>query len=253
MSKICIIMADGKAKRMSGLNKKKQLIEIDGEPIICRTIRQLRALGIEPVIATHFEDFDFLDIKHIIPENNHHEINKFNANKKYYKDYDETLFIWGDTYFDDIDIQTIVKTPVDTFKFFGNHYEIFGFKIKKTYYNLIDEGANYIIGKPDLDYGNTGTWGLLRYIGGYDLLPNPLGIVDGVTSVHQPEEYITKGLLYKLPGLSMDNDGIADLNVFVKRFPKAQVEELIYTDNNDKQYKFINKKWIECDSKEAHL
>ena len=86
--KICIIMADGKAKRMSGLNKKKQLIEVDGEPIICRTIKQLRALGIEPVIATHFEDFDFLDIQHIIPENNNHEINKFNANKKYYKDYE---------------------------------------------------------------------------------------------------------------------------------------------------------------------
>ena len=30
---ICIIMADGKAKRMSGLSKKKQLIEIDGEKI----------------------------------------------------------------------------------------------------------------------------------------------------------------------------------------------------------------------------
>lgn len=72
--KICIIMADGKAKRVAGLNKKKQLIEIDNEPIICRTIRQLRSLGIEPVIATHFEDFDFLDIKHIIPENNIHEI-----------------------------------------------------------------------------------------------------------------------------------------------------------------------------------
>ena len=91
--KICIIMADGEAKRMAGLNKKKQLIEIDNEPIIYRTIRQLRSLGIEPVIATHFEDFDFLDIKHIIPENNIHEIKKFNANKKYYQDYEETLFI----------------------------------------------------------------------------------------------------------------------------------------------------------------
>lgn len=92
-SKICIIMADGKAKRMSGLNKKKQLIEIDGEPIIVRTIRQLRALGVEPVIATHYEDFNFLDIPHIIPENNDHEIKKFCSNKKYYQHYDETLFI----------------------------------------------------------------------------------------------------------------------------------------------------------------
>ena len=39
------------------------------------------------------EDFNFLDIKHIIPENNIYEIKKFNANKKYYQDYEETLFI----------------------------------------------------------------------------------------------------------------------------------------------------------------
>lgn len=247
--KICIIMADGKAKRMSGLNKKKQLIEVDGEPIICRTIRQLRALNIEPVIATHFEDFDFLDIEHIIPENNNHEINKFNANKKYYQDYEETLFIWGDTYFDDCDIKEIVETPVESFKFFGSDYEIFGFKIKQPYYHLIDEGANYIISKQNLDYGNTGTWGLLRYIGGHDLLPNPDGPVNGVTSIHQPDLYVEEGLLYRLPGLSMDNDGIKDLISFAKRFPDAQVEELVYTEDDGRQYKFINKEWIECSSK----
>ena len=91
--KICIIMADGKAKRMGGLSKKKQLIEIDGERIIDRTIRQLRALGVEPVIATHSEDFDYLDVARILPENNDHEIKKFSSNKKYYSKYDETLFI----------------------------------------------------------------------------------------------------------------------------------------------------------------
>lgn len=90
---ICIIMADGRAKRMSGLNKKKQLIEVDGEPIIQRTIRQLRSLGIEPVLATHYKEFDFLDVEKIIPENNDHEIKKFCANKKYYEKYKETLFI----------------------------------------------------------------------------------------------------------------------------------------------------------------
>ena len=42
-------------------------------------------------------------------------------------------------------------------KFFGTEYEIFGFKIKKPYYHLIDEGADYIISHKELDYGNTGT------------------------------------------------------------------------------------------------
>ena len=212
--KICIIMADGKAKRMAGLSKKKQLIEVDGEPIICRTIRQLRALGVEPVIATHYEDFDFLDIARIIPEGNDYEITKFNANKKYYGKYDETLFIWGDTYFDDIDIKEIVNTPVEKFTFFGSYYEIFAFKIKKPYYDLIDKGADYIINKPDLDYCNTGTWGLLRFIGGHPLLPNPDHVPgDGLTAIHEPEKYIAEGFLHILPGKSIDNDGIQDVSI----------------------------------------
>lgn len=246
--KICIIMADGKAKRMAGLNKKKQLIEVDGEPIICRTIRQLRALGVEPVIATHFEDFDFLDIARIIPENNIHEIKKFNANKKYYGKYKETTFIWGDTYFEDKDIAEIINADVSSYKFFGSNYEIFGFKIKKAFYNLIDEGAEYIMSKPDLDYGNTGTWGLLRFIGGHELLPNPNYREGDPTSLHEPEKYIEEGLLYKLPGKSMDNDGMKDLIEFHKRFPEVKVEELIYTEG-DKQYKLVDGEWLECSLK----
>jgi len=247
-NKICIIMADGKAKRMSGLNKKKQLIEIDGEKIIDRTIRQLRALGIEPVIATHFEEFDYLDIKHIIPENNEWEITKFTANKKYYQDYDETLFIWGDTYFEDIDIKTIVNTPVEKYKFFGSEFEIFGFKIKKPYYDLIDAGANYIISRlqeDKLDYGNTGTWGLLRHMGGHPLIPDPKyrpGM--GVTSIHEPKKYVQEGLLYILPGESMDLDGYKDVIRFANRFPKKKIEELEFTEVGGEVYKFINGKWV---------
>lgn len=241
--KICIIMADGRAKRMAGLNKKKQLIEVDGEKIIDRIIRQLRALGVEPVIATHFDDFNYLDIARIIPENNIHEIKKFNANKKYYNKYKETLFIWGDTYFEDCDIKEIVETKVDKYKFFGSNYEIFGFKIKQPYYYLIDEASEYIINKPDLDYGNTGTWGLLRRMGGHELLPNP-NFTGGVTSIHEPEKYIQEGLLYILPGKSMDNDGMKDLIEFANRFPDAKIEELIYTEDNGIVYIFKNKQWV---------
>ena len=245
-SKICIIMADGRAKRMSGLNKKKQLIEVDGEPIICRTIRQLRALGVEPVVATHFPEFDFLDVKKIIPENNDHEIKKFNANKKYYQDYDETLFIWGDTYFDDVDIKKIVKTQTSRLKFFGTEFEIFAFKIRKPYYHLIDEGADYIISHPELDYGNTGTWGLLRHIGGYPLLKDPKykpGM--GVTSIHEPKKYVNKGLLCMLPGKSIDNDGFWDLETLCKRFPNAKVEELTFVKDDGSIHKLINGKWYQ--------
>lgn len=244
--KLCIIMADGKAKRMEGLNKKKQLIEVNGERIIDRTIRQIRALGVEPVIATHFDDFNYLDIARIIPENNTHEITKFNANKKYYEKYDEVTFIWGDTYFEDQDIAMVINTEVDTYKFFGTKYEILGFKIKKPYYHLIDEATDYIINKPDIDYGNSGTWGMLRYIGGHPLILNPNKKEReeiGVTSQHEPLKYAEEGLLQFIPGLSMDNDGMDDLVSFCKRFPDAKVEELRYKDKDGAEYIFRDKKW----------
>lgn len=244
-NKICIIMADGKAKRMSGLNKRKQLIEVGGEKVIDRTIRQLRALDVEPVIATHYDDFDYLDIARIVPENNEHEITKFNSNKKYYDKYNEVLFIWGDTYFDDCDIKEIVETPTKKFTFYGSFYEIFAFKIKKPYYHLIDEGSDYIINKPDLDYCNTGTWGLMRYIGGYPLLPNPNHVPgDGLTAIHEPEKYVAEGLLHILPGKSLDNDGINDLVILQERFPDRKIEELKYTQEDGTVLHFIDGKWV---------
>ena len=244
--KICIIMADGKAKRMGGLSKKKQLIEIDGERIIDRTIRQLRALGVEPVIATHSEDFDYLDVARILPENNDHEIKKFSSNKKYYSKYDETLFIWGDTYFEDCDIKAIVETPVDKFMFFGTQFEIFGFKIKKPYYNLIDEASTYIITHTELDYGNTGTWGLLRHIGGFPLLRDESYVprTTGITSIHEPDKYVAAGLLYILPGQSIDNDGPWDLETLCERFPNVKVEELTFTGADGSVKTFKNGKWV---------
>lgn len=244
--KICIIMADGKAKRMGGLSKKKQLIEVDGERIIDRTIRQLRALGVEPVIATHSEDFDYLDVARILPENNDHEIKKFSSNKKYYSKYKETLFIWGDTYFEDCDIKAIVETPVTKFKFFGTQFEIFGFKIKQPYYDLIDKGAEYIITHPELDYGNTGTWGLLRHIGGFPLLRDESYVphTTGITSIHEPDKYIAAGLLYILPGQSIDNDGPWDLETMYERFPNVKIEELTYTYPDGSVKTFKNGKWV---------
>lgn len=244
--KIYIIMADGKAKRMEGLCKKKQLIEIDGERVIDRTIRQLRALGIEPVVATSFDDFDYLDVARIIPENNDHEITKFNANKKYYSKYDETVFIWGDVYFEDRDIEFVVNTPVEEFTFFGTYGEILAFKIKKAHYHLIDEGTDYIINKKDIDYGNSGTWGLLRYIGGHPLEVNP----DyeeiqrtHITSIHEPYKYRDEGLLTFIPGLSIDFDGIGDVEDFVRRFPEAKIEPLEYINSYGQTYVFTGKRW----------
>lgn len=131
------------------------------------------------------------------------------------------------------------------FAFFGTRYEVFAFKIKQPYYHLIDEGADYIVSKPDLDYCNTGTWGLMRFIGGHPLLPNPDHVPgDGLTAIHEPDKYIAEGLLHLVPGKTMDNDSIYDINTFCKRFPDAKIEELIFTDENGDTLHLIDGKWV---------
>ena len=51
----------------------------------------------------------------------------------------------------------------------------------------------------------------------------------GITSIHEPDKYVAAGLLYILPGQSIDNDGPWDLETLCKRFPNVKVEELTFT------------------------
>ena len=51
MNKIILIMAAGENKRWG--DDCKQLVDIAGEPLIMRTIRQLRAMLFNPIVVTH--------------------------------------------------------------------------------------------------------------------------------------------------------------------------------------------------------
>lgn len=125
----------------------RQLMKVNGEIIVERTIRLLKENGIKDIaISTNNPEFEYLNIPILKHENNFRvEVNKTigywcNA---FYPTNEPTCYIFGDVYFSDEAIKTIVNTNTDDIEFFGsmppyaknypkNHVEPFALKVVNT-------------------------------------------------------------------------------------------------------------------------
>ncbi len=145
IDKKAVIMAAGSGTRWGWyLNKPKQLIEVDGEPIIKRTIRLLKENGINEIYVTVPEIgiFGNLDAEEILGSSEI-EINKFtNA-----KEHSGAIFLWGDCYFSEDAIKKIVNNQEDLMFFGsagGNKYtgkrwgEIFAVKTNNDFFEAVE-------------------------------------------------------------------------------------------------------------------
>lgn len=123
-----IIMADGKAERWGNhLGVPKQLIEIEGETLIARAVRQLTEREFDVIVTTH--DKTIRAAAHnagafqvYAPQGNVDEIGKFLSPLPVWEpDGSPTLFVYGDCYFTDEAMDTIVNKArtVGDFEFFG--------------------------------------------------------------------------------------------------------------------------------------
>ena len=140
-----IIMCGGKYQHFT--EKPRQLIKVNGEILIERTIRLLRKNGIKDIaISTNYEDFNYLGVP-ILKHNNSYE---YKNNKLYgywvdafYLINEPVCYIFGDVYFSENAIKTIVETKTDDIEFFGskepfdkqypkNHVEPFALKVVNT-------------------------------------------------------------------------------------------------------------------------
>lgn len=117
----------------------RQLVQIGKERLLDRTIRQLRENGIKDIIVTG--EYTDIDAEVINPKNNTYD---YKNDKGYWLDAfnglleEPTCFIWGDVYFSDKAIKTIVEGPSDTFycsykneskDYIKNHDEPFAYKV----------------------------------------------------------------------------------------------------------------------------
>lgn len=96
----------------SAIDPPKQLLEVNGEVIIERTIRLLKENGVDPIVCSSnplFDKYGRLDY-----DSSGIWINAFPPIKE------PTCFIFGDVYFSPEAIRTIVETDTDSIEFFAS-------------------------------------------------------------------------------------------------------------------------------------
>ena len=123
-----IIMADGKGTRWQNYNDiPKHFIKIGGETIIQRTVRLLNAgdPGCEVIVTSHDPRYEIAGSKRYEPKNNHLEIDRFTEELIE----DNVCFLYGDTYYSQEAIDSIVKMQTQDILFFGNTRSIVAVKI----------------------------------------------------------------------------------------------------------------------------
>ena len=102
----------------------RQLIEINGEPIVMRTIRLLRAIGVTDIaISSNDERFEACGVPVLRHENKFavHENDVEGAwADAFYPTEAPVCYVFGDVVFSPEAIQTIVNTQTDSIQFFAS-------------------------------------------------------------------------------------------------------------------------------------
>lgn len=118
-----IIMAGG---RYDEFTTPKQLLKVNGEVIIERTIRLLKENRIKDIaISTTNPAFNYLEVPKL--KHNNTFIHEYKNEKAkgwwldaFYPTDEPTCYIWGDVYFSEVAIKTIVETETDDIELFGS-------------------------------------------------------------------------------------------------------------------------------------
>jgi hypothetical protein len=103
----------------------KQLLEIDGEPIVARTIRLLRENGVEDIaISSNDEAFEQFGVPVLHHENTFvgRAYNDYDGYwcEAFYPTSDPACYIFGDVVFSPEAIKKIVETETDSIEFFAS-------------------------------------------------------------------------------------------------------------------------------------
>jgi len=160
-----VILAAGTATRWKNFTGvPKQLVVLNGEPLLHRTIRLLRERGVTEIYVTvpSIGFFGDLDAEEIVGSSEL-EIHKFhNAS-----DHVGALLLWGDTYFTEAAIDTMLKAT--EFTFFGrrNGSKVTGKKWGEIFGVLSNRDlflAAAVLASHAHTMKRCGTWELLTFI-----------------------------------------------------------------------------------------
>ena len=181
--------------RYENFKTPKQLLKVNGEVLVERTIRLLKENGIKDIaICTNCHDFDYLGLPILMQDNKYvHGCSLENTKSEYcwlnayYQVEEPVCYLHGDVYFSDEAIKTIVSTKVKDAMFFctfdwsdgvkdRRNYkgrEPFGYKVEN--YEKFNNAINKLLNMVDDGYFKDGLppicWHLYRYLNGYSLVP----------------------------------------------------------------------------------
>lgn len=115
-----IIIAAGDATRWGGyLGVTKHYAVIDGEPVIERTVRLLRERGQDDVWVVS-KDYSIDGVHNYHPKLNprNHDADKFISSSELWADNKRTIVIYGDVYFTEQAIDTILAEDITLYRLF---------------------------------------------------------------------------------------------------------------------------------------
>ena len=181
-------MAAGNGKRWGNyLKKPKHLVKINGETLLGRTTRLLKENGINDYVITG-HDKRYSRYGTLIPQtNNDCEIDRFEK-------FDEPVcYLYGDVYYSEDAIKTIIETETEDILFFGSEDELFAIKVKDLnlfYYNKDLVKDLYLEGKINRCIG----WELYRSLNGIPFEQHIIAdkyvlILDETDDIDYPEDY----------------------------------------------------------------
>ena len=144
----------------------------------------------EIIVTSHDKRYEFKGSRRYEPVANEYEIDRF-TDELIEKD---TCFLYGDTYYTEHAIETIVKTDTDRILFFGNERSIVAVTIAdqaefRHHKDLVKK--KYIAG----EIGQCKGWQVYQSFTGQDLSAKPeikenfVVLDDGTADVNTPEDY----------------------------------------------------------------
>lgn len=110
---VVVIMAAGKSRRWTGAWPKQLSPVHHGEPVLYRTVRQLRQRGIEPIVTSRYRGQWGLFNEHVTAPNEVEIDRIYGAHQ-----FAPALFLYGDCFYTDDAIDVILSRDVD-WCFFG--------------------------------------------------------------------------------------------------------------------------------------
>lgn len=187
---IYVIMCAGQGKRWNNYKGvPKHLIKINGETLIGRTTRMLKEYGIDNYYITS-SDIRYIQYGKVIEQTkNDCEIDRFE--ESIIKG--DICYLYGDVYYTEEALKTIINTLVDDVMFFGSEDEIFGVKVKDVNMFLRHKQRVkdlYLSGKIDRSIG----WEIYRSINNIDFREHMITnryikILDETDDIDFPSDY----------------------------------------------------------------